>query len=463
MLLSPMLSRSRATRSVALLALAAMPSLARAHTTLKRSEPSKASRLTVPPVRIALWFTAKPQLAFTKIRLEGPAGDVPLGPVAADTGNALVAPISQPLPAGTYTIRWQTASADGHPIRGEFTFSVIGSVANPAMPAIPGGGAAPDVDSAHLAHTPQPETHLEHAEYRSVRWMEFVALMALLGVLGFRHAVLPPLAVRGVPTADAADRARRLGLAALVVYGIAALVRLYTESVAVHGNAEALAMAQLLPMLRTSWGIGWTLGIAGALLLFVGWVLSKRSVTLGTPLALAGALGIVLSPALSGHAISGSPRAVSIGLDVLHVTAAGLWLGGLLMVLIAGIPAMKRLPEPDRDAAVASLVNSFHPLALFCAPIVVFTGLAASWMRLGAIPPLWGTDYGRTLFFKVGLFAVVASIGAHNWLRAKRRLGVAEGTRRFRVSGALELLFAALVLAATTILIVTPIPAELLK
>ena len=33
-------------------------------------------------------------------------------------GNRIIADIGQPLSPGSYTVRWQTASADGHPIRG---------------------------------------------------------------------------------------------------------------------------------------------------------------------------------------------------------------------------------------------------------------------------------------------------------------------------------------------------------
>ena len=63
------------------------------HTGLKRSEPAKDSRLTVAPTRVSLWFTARPQLAFSKMRLVGPMGDMPLDTIVADTGDALHATI----------------------------------------------------------------------------------------------------------------------------------------------------------------------------------------------------------------------------------------------------------------------------------------------------------------------------------------------------------------------------------
>lgn len=434
------------------LAFLLLPSLASAHTGLRRSEPGRASRLSVPPARIALWFTARPQVAFSKIRLIGPSGEITLEKVVADTGNGLRANIPRTLDPGEYTVQWQTASADGHPIRGEFVFAVVGA-----------GDTAATSPALHESHEPpQPEAHADHSEYRTARWFEFVALLTVLGVLGFRHGVLPPLAARGVPTSDAADRARRLGQSALGLYLLAAVVRLYTESVAVHGAEHALDIRELLPMVSsTLWGFGWLLGTVGAVLLIVGWAASKRSVTIGTPLALTGAMGMVLSPALSGHAAASRHFILSVTLDVLHIAAAGVWVGGLLIVVIAGIPAMHRLTNGNRDAAVSALVNSFHPVALFCAPIVVVAGLGTSWIRLGAFSAIWPTEYGRTLLWKVAFVAVVAGMGTYNSLKARRRLGAVEGTRHFRLTASIELLFAALVIAVTTALVSTPVPSEM--
>jgi copper transport protein len=430
-----------------------LPSLAVAHTGLRRSEPAKGSRLTAAPARISLWFTARPQLPFSRIRLTGPTGEVQLDALVADTASGFHADILGAVGPGQYTVHWQTASADGHPIRGEFTFVIAaaGAVANVTTPA-----PVVRTDTVPL----QPAA--EHSEYRTARWLEFVALLTVLGALGFRHGVLPPLAARGVPTADAADRARRFGQSALVLYAAAAIVRLYTESAAVNGDASALEPTLLVRVLTgTTWGMGWLFGVVGALLLLVGWRVSKRSVTIGTPLALTGALGMMFSPALSGHAAASRHFVWSVVLDVLHIAAAGLWIGGLLMVLIAGIPAMKRLTNGNQDAAVSALVNSFHPLALFCAPIVIIAGLGTSWIRLGGFSALWPTAYGRTLLLKIALVLLVAGMGTYNSLRARRRLGVSEGTKHLRLTGAIELVCAALVLAVTTVLVSTPVPSEI--
>jgi len=446
-----------ARRARILVALLLVPSIARAHTSLRASDPAKDARLAVAPTRITLWFTARPQLAFSKLTLTGPSGIVALGPLAADTGDALLAPIVGALAPGEYTVTWQTAAADGHETRGTFTFVYGAATTRPGAPADTSAAAA------HQHATPPESAHEGHEEYRSARWIEFVALLTILGVLGFRHGVLPPLAARGVPVMDAGDRARRLGLSAIVLYAAAVLLRAYNESVAVHGVADALVPDQIVPMLTTTiWGTGWLFGAVGAALVAAGWSLARRRVVLGTPLALTGALGLVLSPALSGHAAASRHFVISVVLDVVHVTAAGLWIGGLLMVLFAGIPAMRSIGSGDRDAAVSALVNSFHPLALFCAPLVIAAGVATAYLRLNAFSDLWLTPYGSMLFRKVVFVAVVLGLGMYNSTRMRRSLGDASATRRFRVSGAFELLFAAVVLGATVWLVTMPVPAEML-
>lgn len=442
--------------------IAAAPASPFPHLALKRSEPAGGSQLTTAPTRISLWFTAKPERAFSHIRLLGPgaAGEVSMDSVVADSSLGLHAEIRRPLSPGGYRVVWQTASADGHPIRGEFAFTVLGdtSTTRPAADtASHDSHAAPDT-----AHSPSGGHHAGdplHSENRVARWMEFVALLTALGVLGFRHGVLPPLASRGVPVSDALDRARRFGQSAVFIYILAALSRLYTEATAVAGRGLALDPATLKSLLTTTtWGAGWTVGALGALVLAAGWWLSKRSVTIGTPLALTGGLAIALSPALTGHAAATGNFIVSVTLDVLHVLSAGLWLGGLLLVLIAGIPAMLRLSDGNTHAAVSALVNSFHPIALFCAPLAVVSGLGSAWTRLGGPAAITSTAYGRILLLKLGLFVAVAAIALYNSSKARRQLGTPAATARMRWSGVAELVVAALVVAATTVLVTTPIP-----
>lgn len=109
------------------------------HLHLKSSFPAKEEVLNDRPARVQLWFSETPEIALTRIALTGP-GDatVALGKVTADTNHSVLATVPDALPEGTYTVRWQTGSTDGHPVRGTFAFTY--STTQPASAGAADGG-----------------------------------------------------------------------------------------------------------------------------------------------------------------------------------------------------------------------------------------------------------------------------------------------------------------------------------
>jgi methionine-rich copper-binding protein CopC len=96
------------------------------HLSLEKSEPAKGASVTALPTEIRLWFTAEPNLRLSRLTLTGPGGAVQLGkPTRADSAKApVVFPVTGTGQAGSYKAAWVTAGKDGHPIRGEFSFTV---------------------------------------------------------------------------------------------------------------------------------------------------------------------------------------------------------------------------------------------------------------------------------------------------------------------------------------------------
>ena len=77
------------------------------------------------PSELSVTFNEPLTLALSRLTLLDPAGK----PVALDTlqsapedAKTLTAKIRGTMPAGRYTVKWQAAGADGHPMRGEYTF-----------------------------------------------------------------------------------------------------------------------------------------------------------------------------------------------------------------------------------------------------------------------------------------------------------------------------------------------------
>jgi copper transport protein len=451
-----------------------LPGQAFAHGALRSATPGEGDQLSVAPRELRLTFTEAVELAVSRLSLTGPDGPVALASLAlaSDSATVLVGRIEGPLVAGTYTVTWQVAGADGHPVRGQYTFVIV-TGATGLAPAVV-GPTAPGQEPLPAEHHPAPtfptnaSFGAESPMYAGVRWLTFLGLLGVIGVVAFRLLVLP-LAERrhkahGLALLrPASDRAARLGLAMTALVGAAALLRLYAQSYALHGGDDALTLALIGTMVtRTTWGWGWILQAIGVALALVGFVLARKNSRIGWVVAAIGAVTLAFTPGLSGHAAA-APELTTLAIlaDGLHVLGAGGWLGSLLLVLVVGIPVALRLQERERTAAVASLVNAFSPTALFFAGMVVSTGVFAAWLHLGSIPALWQSAYGRTLLLKLAVLSVVFGTGAYNFLRVKPTLGDPVSTQRLRRSAALELAVGVVVLAVTAVLVATSPPQDM--
>jgi copper transport protein len=456
--------------AVAALAVLSLPLALLAHAHLRRSDPAAGERLIASPTAIRLWFTERPELAFTRVRLRAAdSTEIPLDAATrtSDDPDGVALAIPTTLAAGKYTVLWRTAAADGHATTGSFTFAVAES----AKPTVVATDSTARVHDGHALvrtdTTDEAATHLNVSA--TTRWLEFLSMLAVVGAVVFRLVVLR-LAVR-IPASlippetrmEISDSVRRLAQSALVVLLITALSRLYGEASAMLGPDRPLNGAVLRSILfGTRWGAGWLVGIAGIVVAAAGFMIVRRArAEVGWGIAALGALAIVITPALTGHASTTRPVAVALVADMLHVLAACAWLGALLALLFAAWPLVRGARAMNAIGSgplVATLVRAFHPVALTCASIVIATGLVATWLRLPTVASLWESTYGRVLLLKLAFVAIVAVLGALNWRRLLPTLGDDRAARRITRTAGAELTVAVLVLAVTAVLVSTPPP-----
>jgi methionine-rich copper-binding protein CopC/uncharacterized membrane protein len=504
-----------------LLLIALLPVPAWAHGALRGSSPANGAHLSAAPRELRLTFSERVELAVARLQLVGPdSAPVPLGPLALepDSANVLVGEIRGALRAGAYTVAWQVAGPDGHPVRGRFTFVIAPGAAGLGMPQ---GPTAPGQATPPPGHHPPVSLptgegfDAESPLYVAVRWLSFLGIVGVLGAVAFRGAVLPLARRRDPGTVSALAPSADAGVARIGTYGavlvlLAAALRLLAQSYALHGRGGVLDAELVGTMLsRTVWGWGWILQAAAAVVALVAFRRAARhgggdggederdatptgsgdgapevdspavevpAAASETPtrapaaprstggawgVAALGALALAVTPALSGHAAS-APRltAVAIVADALHVVGAGGWIGGLLVLIAAGVPAARALPEGERGRGVAALVNAFSPTALAFAATLALTGVFAAWLHVGTFGALWGSAYGKTLLLKLGLLTAVFGTGAYNWLRVRPALGggAPDGPRRLRRSAAFEIAVGVVVLLVTAALVATATP-----
>lgn len=234
-----------------------MPAVAGAHGGLRNSLPAPASALDTVPREIRLEFSKAAELAFTRVDLIGPGGVVQLRqPGFADsTKRNIVAGIETPLRAGSYTVNWQVAGADGHPVRGTFAFSINAGAAGVALTP---GNALTDTTTVHHDPATFPATagfNAESPAYVAIRWLQFVTMLVLTGAVAFYLFVLGLLRRKqgsdSPVLAPAAARAASIGMYAATGLIFVAGVRLFAQSYAMHAPGQA--RWQSWPTESTSW------------------------------------------------------------------------------------------------------------------------------------------------------------------------------------------------------------------
>ena len=169
--------------------------------------------------------------------------------------------------------------------------------------------------------------------------------------------------------------------------------------------------------------------------------------------ALFPAAGLVLTPALSGHAnVSGS---ASFVLDVIHVAAASVWVGGLAFVVLALL-----LATDGRWPLAMRCVPRFSAAAVISVAALVVAGTLNGYLQIRTFDGLFNTTYGRLLLVKIALVLPLLAFGAFNNRFAVPRIKAGDAStaqrRRFlRMTGA-ELAIMVVVVAVTAVLVSEP-------
>jgi putative copper export protein/mono/diheme cytochrome c family protein len=157
--------------------------------------------------------------------------------------------------------------------------------------------------------------------------------------------------------------------------------------------------------------------------------------------------------AWAAHAVA-TPGATHLVADIAHILAAGLWLGGLV-VLAALFATGVGKPDAAWIAVVGAATRRFSRLGLACVALLLASGIVEGWYLVGTIPALVGTAYGHLLLVKLTLFAAMIALAAVNRWHLTPRIGHTSRRQRDRVEHALgrlrrntlaELMLGALVL-----------------
>jgi copper transport protein len=372
------------------LAVLVFPASAFAHAKLEKTSPDVGQRLRAAPREVRLEFDQSVRALSNAIQVYDAQGRLVSGAPHTLRGDSrvVVAPLRR-LVRGGYTVRWATISNDGHVGRSVFTFGIRAK--------------APPIGEAYGASGPGTSEHV-------VRWLYFVCLALLTGGLGFRLLVLR----RGVP-AQAERRFYRVAavgvIGALQVGTLAFLLRAQDAlqlpfTGFLYGDLSPFATATRFGQAFVAMELGFAVVAA---LVFLAW-LTERRILLWTAFLLSLGLGSGLS--LSGHQSDDRGWLPSFA-DWVHLSAATLWIGGLLSLgLVVWNDGALRRKAFWRFSEIAG------PLVA----IVVAAGAYMTYKRFPAVDDLWSLAYGRLLLVKLTLVGLALSWGAFHHFIVRPRL-----------------------------------------
>jgi copper transport protein len=416
------------TAAAAVAAFAA-PAAAWAHASLLHTTPSASVILNGPPKQVAMTYSEAVEPRFAIVSVTDEAGHhVEAGPPARSAANPdTVVTKLRPLTEGWYLVYWRVISADGHPVRGAFTFAVG-----------PNAGPAPQFAIPSLSET-AATTQLLVA-----RWIVFLSMMSAIGLFVLRALTARPLVrvLRG-------SSLRALNVALWVSLAVALVATpVYLDlATAQFALRSAFDVGALVPLLHVSaFGRGYldlelVLALFAAAAALCMWVdrPERPQRSIAELLALTGALlaaaACLLVPGAAGHAAQTAPRGLSLAFDWLHLAAGSIWIGGLVGLLVL----WRSTAELLRVAALSFVVPRFSTIAFGSVLLLIGSGIGSAIQHLPTLASLWQTSYGKTLIAKIVLLGGAMLLAAVNLSSTKPRLQAA-ATRPTLAAGAAVLL-----------------------
>lgn len=259
----------------------------------------------------------------------------------------------------------------------------------------------------------------------AIRFALYATLMPLFG--------LPVFALYGLKGADERHRDALplrvwiIGLA-LAGLGVSLLsIVVMTASMAGMPVFETDADAVAMMITQTPMGSAWQARVAALLLLpIIATAMARHGTAVWLWAATAGAGLALASLAWTGHGAAGEGAAgwAELLADIVHLLAAGLWLGALA-ALCALLFHQRPHQGDDRYRLTLNALDRFSRLGVIVVILMIGSGLVNALLLVGAsrASAIADTVYGQVLIAKLALFGAMLVAAALNRFRLTPMLG----------------------------------------
>jgi putative copper resistance protein D len=257
------------------------------------------------------------------------------------------------------------------------------------------------------------------------RWLQFASVIMVFGCAAFRLYGLGADTAATPANALAAFDAWfwRVGVVGAIVVLLSALSLLLSVTANMAGSAAAGLDPDTIAKVLFGTGFGrvwcWHLVFA---VLAIGACLAPGA-SWRMPAILVLSLLLLVSLGWVGHAVmdQGPIKVIHVINQMVHLLAAGLWLGGLLP--LAWLLSRARRPSSAPWISLArDVVPRFSRMGYVAVAALAATGAINSLLLVGHIEALIDTPYGRLLGLKILLFSVMVVLALINRFRLLPRL-----------------------------------------
>jgi putative copper export protein len=261
-------------------------------------------------------------------------------------------------------------------------------------------------------------------------WVELISIAVCTGILIFFLWIV---------SASDLDPSRRNRLWFLFIVSlIAAMASSAIElllRVAEMSGKTVLSSFPLVPtvMFKTHSGRVWLIRIACLVLMLAAGLMRKiRDSRLVLIVLFCLDTVIALTESASGHAADAGDFSLNEIVDWLHLFAALVWGGGLLVLSAAVLPLLAG-GWAGGSRSIAGVAARFSRIAGIAVGTIALTALYNAWAYAGSIDALLKTPYGRTILAKFALLITLLILAAFNrYVRVPRLLELSNMPMRRR-------------------------------
>ena len=419
-----------ATLFIALLVMGATAGRASAHAAYDQSVPAPNAVIETAPPVVTIRFTEPLEETYTQAKLFDHTGvDVPGTSfrISDRDQHTLILALPASLPNGTYTVAWQNLSAaDGHRLQGYFAFTV---------------GTAADVGAA--AGVTLDDGNVPFWLGGVARWTALLGIALIIAILPMWLFVLSP-ALTASPDSGVAvgRRTQRLAYAAVPFAIGANFLALVVQSAGNAGDEGLLSILRSTTF-DTRYGQFWLIRLGlilllGAVFPLLSWT-SQREHPLLVAFGLCTAIALPFPVSMLAHASAQvESRSVAIAADYFHLLGAAIWGGGLFVLAITLIPALRGAEPTTRRVVIARVVPRFSMLGLAAWATLALTGTYMAYLQVGSIDGLRDTAYGDSLLLKLLVLSPTLLLAAANLLVLGPRLRLPSSDLANRAAGHLR-------------------------